>query len=230
MIDKLKEYIGTLSGKYPDIRFMVRNFDELGMIRRYFPQMIDRGGLETDYMPYLMNSNALITGAKRVTLSNELEISEIRELLTRYDAAGSEKTCISLIIYGYQPSMISAQCVYKNIFGKCMKQEGMNTQAHQKGNYPAPGLRSYGNTFMTKQLCEFCTNIIYNSACHNNIDKLEELSELAIDRFRLDLTCESPDEIRKIINRVRTSRGSIEDETPATDRRYTRGHLFRKTL
>ena len=252
LLDELADYIGSLNEKYPSIRFMVRNYDEIGMISRRFPEIITSGRLETDYMPYYMNELAAVEGSSRITLSSELEYSEIEMFLkAQYLGNADRLRKRGLIIYGYQPSMISAQCVYRNVTGKCKKdikgrnadnrkvslvhsEKADNGQVSLKhpekadnsqisSEYPenAIVLNYQGNSFITRQLCEFCTNIIYNSACLNNTDKAGELLRLGIDYFRLDFTYENEEEIRAVIN-------AATQGTELAGNRYTRGHLFRK--
>ncbi len=215
--DGLKSFIGSLSEKYSNLRFMVRNFDELALLYDSFPEITAGHRFETDHMPYCLNSQAQIKDAYRITLSNEADLDELRTLVQQ-----NPVPLTSLIIYGYQPSMVSAQCVYKNIYGKC-----------QKGSKNREDIRlgSQGHTFRTMQQCGFCTNIIYNSECLNNIDLINDLAGLGIDSFRIDLTFESADEAAGII---RTATGRIQAgsrETKDVHRNgYTRGHLYRPVL
>ena len=218
IFDKTKDLIGALNSRFRGIRFMVRNFDEIALLKEHFPEIISEQRFETDHMPYCMNSGAEIQEASWITLSNEADFNELKKLTEALKTKGARRPLTTLIIYGYQPSMISAQCVYKNITGKCLKNGRQGAENIQDKGITK--ITSCGSTFVTRQCCGSCTNIIYNSACLNNIDRIDELDELDVDRFRLDFTFETPEEVKKIID-------SLKNEVELPDRRYTRGHLYR---
>ncbi len=118
------------------------------------------------------------TGLLRTTVPLELNGKEIR----RKNCNNSE-----MVVYGYYPMMVSAQCVKKTC-GTCDHQSGTvqcnNSEMVVYGYYPmmvsAQCVKKtcgtcdhqsgtvqlkdrYGNHFMTKSFCDFCYTVIYNS-------------------------------------------------------------------
>ena len=81
-------------------------------------------------------------GMKRTTVPLELNGKE----LFNKDCGDSE-----MIIYGYYPMMISAQCIKKTC-GTCDHQS-KTIQLKDR----------YGNSFAVKSDCQFCYSVIYNS-------------------------------------------------------------------
>lgn len=105
--------------------FLVRNLEELGYLSKL-------GLLEkavTDYSVYTFNDNAKNTldewGVMRTTVPLELNGKEIH-------ARDNEKS--EMIIYGYYPMMISAQCIKKTC-GKCDKKSGFVKLKDRYGKY-----------------------------------------------------------------------------------------------
>ena len=93
-----------------------------------------------------MNRSALAyyrqSGIENTTVPVELNY---RELKSR-GCAGEE-----LVVYGYLPLMVSAQCVVKTVYG-CKKCPGILTMTDRKGK-----------AFGVRQVCSECYNLIYNS-------------------------------------------------------------------
>lgn len=237
VIDRSVEFIKKINRKYPNIRFMVRNFDELAMIKKYFLDIISEKRVETDYMPYTLNSFAFNSDAYRITLSTEADINELKQITgsinkKMFQTDKREFPETSLIVYGYQPSMISAQCVFKNISGKCGKGTISDPTMSSSQELAASGqnniLTSHDRTFRTRQQCGFCTNIIYNSVCLNNLDMAHELLGIGIDCFRIDLTFETAKETEQILKPI------FNDEYFRTmsmeNGSFTRGHLHRRVM
>lgn len=173
--DRLKEFVDKICASDPEIRFLARTREEA--------ELLDKAGCEyrTDYNIYGMNKRALNALTKEFTLPQELNGEELRQVATK-DA--------ELIVYGFQPVMFSAQCVYKNKFGKCRGIVGADFTSFTD---------ELGHDFRARQLCAFCTNVIYNSARLDLTDRMDKINELGIGRIRYDFTFENVEEIRKIL-------------------------------
>ena len=158
-----------------DAGFLVTNYEglriatELGLRFR------------TDSNIYTFNpvSAGMLNKAEGYTLPYELNQSELKCV----SGKGSE-----MIIYGLIPVMVSAQCVYKSVTGKCEK-HGIITLKDEKG-YP----------FKTKADCRYCYNRIYNPAVLNLLHKINDVKNVGCARVRLDLTLEDENEVRLIVN------------------------------
>lgn len=158
--------------------FLVRNLEELGYLK-------DLGLSQkaiSDYLLYSFNDESqsflMGEGIKRTTIPLELNGKE----LFNKDCRASE-----MILYGYYPMMISAQCVKKTC-GTC---------DHQSGTIQLKD--RYGNSFAVKSDCQFCYSVIYNSVPTGLLEELEQIQALKVDSVRMNFTWENREETRKIL-------------------------------
>ena len=94
--------------------------------------------------------------------------------LNRREIAGLQSTVNSkMIVYGYQPLMVSAQCLMKTT-GKCAENPGITNwedRRHKK--------------FLVHNICAFCYNLIYNTVPLYLMDVLDEGNGSGIGVSRL---------------------------------------------
>ena len=159
--------------------FLVRNLEELGYLSKL-------GLLEkavTDYSVYTFNDNAKNTldewGVMRTTVPLELNGKEIH-------ARDNEKS--EMIIYGYYPMMISAQCIKKTC-GKCDKKSGFVKLKDRYGKY-----------FLTKTFCDFCYNVIYNSVPTGFLEEAQQILGEGFESLRLNFTSETKEEVKNLLD------------------------------
>jgi putative protease len=152
---------------------------------------------------YAYNSEAVgFIGSWLYENPQELNLKELEQL---YGLPGYRG---ELLIYGYQPAMISAQCVKGNFYG-CSKGKN-DTMAAKKIT------DDRGNVFYSKPYCDECINVVYNGVLYNIIDKLDELeARLSPESYRLNFTLEDPKEVEEILKGC------------PPDREYTAGHMYR---
>ncbi len=120
----------------------------------------------------------------------------------------------SLIVYGYQPVMFSAGCVWKNT-QKCTHEESVLYLIDR-----------YQKKFAVKNCCSYCYNVIYNSAplvLVNNKDEIERLNPAFL---RLDFTFESVNEMKRILE-MYCDVFLYGKEADVSGMDYTRGHFKR---
>ena len=110
-----------------------------------------------------------------------------------------------VLVYGFVPRMISAQCIQKNSSG-CTHQSSRLTMTDRKGE-----------KFTVQNRCDSCYNILYNSVPVSLHTRLESLKQLDGIGYRLDFTTESPERIREVLN-------LFTGESKACSYRYTKGH------
>ncbi len=178
---------GKMDGKEAEIQkiaqkvdgFLVRNLEELGYLR-------DLGLIQKaigDYSLYSFNDESqrflMDEGMKRTTVPLELNGKE----LFNKDCGDSE-----MIIYGYYPMMISAQCIKKTC-GTCDHQS-KTIQLKDR----------YGNSFAVKSDCQFCYSVIYNSVPTGLLEELEQIQALKVASVRMNFTWENREETRKILD------------------------------
>ncbi len=184
---------------------LVRNYESYEFLREHdYP-----GTIVTDYSLYQFNRYAKRfwhnEGITSLTAPLELNCRELQEL-------GLEDS--DLVVYGYFPMMISAQCIIKTTKG-CKKQEGRITFKDR-----------YRKEFTVKNHCDYCYNVIYNTAPVMLPDQKEEIQKLSPKALRLHFTIEKPNQVRKIMElyeSVFLGQGSFAEP----DMEFTRGHFKR---
>ncbi|MGN1154836.1 MAG: DUF3656 domain-containing protein [Agathobacter sp.] len=177
---------------------VVRNYEEIFFVSTNFPEMT----MIADYNLYTYNDLAKYSyenlGISYTTIPLELNQKEIRGR----DNANSE-----MVIYGYYPLMVTANCVHKNTTN-CDKVSGVHFLKDR-----------YNVLFPVKNFCNACYNIIYNSVPTCLFKEQDKLEEMNIHRMRLDFTIERGDEITNVLARL-VGRGT---EVECTKGHYKRG-------
>lgn len=120
----------------------------------------------------------------------------------------------SFIAYGYQPVMISANCIVKNTKG-CTKKQSMLFLSDR-----------YHKKFAVKNECRYCYNVIYNSAPLMLLHQAEEIKKLRPAYVRLDFTMETEAEMREIV-RLYSEVFLDGHNAGVPEMEYTKGHFKR---
>lgn len=194
--------------------FLVRNLESYGMMKR--------AGFEKfcvlDASMYAWNNEAVSfwkeEGVMRNTVPFELNEGELRHR----DNRDSE-----MIVYGYIPLMVSAQCVQKNLYG-CRKEESGAWLKDRYGKefYASCECRPW-KTENTKEKTP-CYNIIYNSIPYGLLGEARQIKELGIEKIRLSFTIEEADEALKI---CRDFVSAYRKGKKVSAGEYTKGHFKR---
>lgn len=146
-----------------------------------------------------------VYGAEQFTLPLELNQREMKRLGGR----GGE-----LVIYGYLPMMVSAQCVTNTVSG-CR---------HQEGNLRMTDRTQ--NTFTVRNRCRDCYNVIYNSAPLYLLDRKEKIEELDCYSVRLQFSMETKEETKAILKMA--VQAFVDGESvEVLPEKMTRGHFNR---
>ena len=136
-------------------------------------------------------------GARALTSSSSPGVSLKQEGISRFTASvelnGRELKDCGLLggmlsIYGYQPVMITANCIQKNT-RSCERKPSLLYLTDR-----------YQNRFPVRNECSFCYNIIYNPVPLMLMKQHKEIRNLQPSALRLDFTMESGKETRDIIN------------------------------
>lgn len=135
----------------------------------------------TDHNLYCWNNMAKNVFGTEYTLP--VELNE-KELGTIADTNGE------LVIYGLLPVMISAQCAYKTVTGKCGPHDDI-ILTDEKGF----GFRSHSE-------CGYCYNTLYNSAVLSLLHRIDSVLALSCGRYRLEFTFETASETSLIIREL----------------------------
>ena len=144
-------------------------------------------------------------GFRRITLSPELNIHEIRAITNNTDIE------TEVIAYGHLPLMVMENCVIKSQ-GMCSKQGGTFELLDRKNErFPIA--------------CENCRNILLNSVPIYLADKIDDLVSLNVDAIRLKFTIEDAQTTKKVIKAYQDAlSGKIPDGIFS---KITRGHFYR---
>lgn len=194
--------------------FLVRNLESYALLRR--KGWADKCVL--DHSLYTWNGEAAAffheTGCLRNTVPLELNQGELRHR----DNRGSE-----LVIYGYLPLMISAQCVRKNLSGCTRAEDTVILRDRYDKTFPAVCCCNPWKMETTKDEGP-CYNIIYNSIPYGMLKEKEQVQALGMSAMRLSFTMEGPKEALGVLKDFQDVylRGM---EPPK--REFTKGHFKR---
>ncbi len=117
-----------------------------------------------------------------------------------------------MMVYGYIPLMISAQCLQKNL-RQCDK-EGRCLYVRDR----------YQKEFPVQCYCDFCYNILYNSLPYGLLEYKERLVRMGLYRFFLSFTLEDPKRTRKVVDAFLQA---YRKENVRGDFSFTKGHMRR---
>lgn len=194
------------------------------ILTRYFDGMLIRsmeeyqflksknysGNIRLDYNLYIMNRFAKQFWKKHGitygTIPVELNKSEIVNLDPEQD---------EMIVYGYIPAMVTAQCVTSTVHG--CKKDCKITMLKDR----------YQNEFPVKNQCRDCYNVIYNTAPLYLVDLKEDLEELNAERYRIQFSIENRDEVKQILSQCNSMFSDEKRELFSQKDSITRGHFRR---
>ena len=161
------------------------------------------GRIMTDYNLYEFNQESRKfwkeKGVFEFTAPVELTERELQDLRVKDG---------EVIVYGYLPMMVSAGCIQKTTRG-CQKKSGQTTITDR-----------YRNSFVVKNECDYCYNILYNYVPLYLRDRMEEVYQIGPGRIRLMFTTERQQEVRQILSAYFEGKELPEGT-------YTRGHWKR---
>ncbi len=186
--------------------YLIRNLEELSFLKEMGTEL---SCIQGDYGLYGTSSEAFQAMAdfslNQYTLPVELNFRELKEL----DCSGGE-----MLLYGFQPVMLSAQCLRKTMAG-CDEKEGVFYLKDR-----------YGKLFPVKNRCEDCYNIIYNISPLALFHQWENIQRLAPAGVRLSFTIENRQEIEKIFHYFRQAEEKTLDREKYL-KNFTNGHFKR---
>lgn len=173
----------------------------------------------TDYSLNVVNATSCYElhrlGAKRVTLSYELNKKQIKELIDSYYEANGGCPALEMIVYGRAPLMFTKYCPLKkmNQCGLCKSKSYVIEDEY--GSFP---ILSHDD----------CTTTILNGKILNLLDEMPSIK--GVESFRLYFTTESRDEVMKVASdALKKLEGSLNNSlfNQETD---TRGHFNKEII
>lgn len=178
--------------------FLVRSLGEL----QFLKDMGYDGAIVSDYNLYQWNEYSkqffAEQGIAMGTAPLELNANELRELTI----SDSE-----LLIYGYIPVMVTAQCIKKSASG-CDKSYARDTIKDRQQK-----------KMVVKSCCDYCYNLIYNTVPLVLFDCKEEIQSLHPKAVRISFTSENQSMTAQILNKS-IAHAELGDA-------FTRGHFKR---
>ncbi len=173
----------------------------------------------TDYSLNVVNAASCYElyrlGAKRVTLSYELNKGQINDLLTAYYEENDGYPALEMIVYGRAPMMFTKYCPLKkmNQCGNCKTKRYEIRDEH--GSFP----------IITH---EDCTVTILNGKTLNLLDEIQSIK--GIEAFRLNFTVESKEQVVKTIKMALSSLNGEVNKSIFNQETDTRGHFNKEIM
>lgn len=211
--ERLSKDIVTLMNYDQVNGFIIKNFEEAGLLLSIFESSRKHKELRLNHNMYIFNKDAKLfwneKGINQFTAPIELNEKELKSL--------GLDDC-ELMVYGYLPVMVSVQCLHSTTdsCNKC-------SAGADRMDYL---LDRIDKKFYVKTHCSSCYNIIYNGQRLSLLDQADEVINLRPKGVRLDFTHETYDEIKAVLDAychvfAHGKRASLEFDN------ITRGHFKR---
>lgn len=173
----------------------------------------------TDYSLNVVNSTSCYElhrlGAKRITLSYELNKNQIRDLINAYYEQNDGYPALEMIVYGRAPLLFTKYCPLKKM-GQCgLCKERTYEIRDEYGSFPV----------LTH---EDCTTTILNGKILNLMDEMPFIEN--IEAFRLNFTTESVEEVSRVIKDAKAKLSGKSDKILFNQETDTRGHFNKEIM
>lgn len=173
----------------------------------------------TDYSLNVVNAASCYAlyklGAKRVTLSYELNRHQIQDLITAYEETNGGSPALEMIVYGRAPLLFTKYCPLKKmgLCGSC--KSGAYELKDEYGEFPV----------LTH---EDCSTTILNGKILNLLDEMSQID--GVEAFRLSFTIESAAEVKRVIDLAQQKLEGSTDKSAFNQKTDTRGHFNKEIL
>ena len=182
----------------------VPSMEEPGFLKEQYPDIRQYFDFGMYTFNHLAQNAMRGYGADRTTIPVELNAREIEE-------AGLKG---ELIVYGYLPMMVSAQCIRRTEEGCSGKPELLYLKDRK------------GKSFPVRNQCRFCYNTIYNESPLSLKGLSQEIKKISPSALRLNFTIESGKETGRILRAFYEEFAEGKNTEPPTGN-FTRGHFKR---
>ncbi|MDF2542170.1 MAG: hypothetical protein K0S47_1888 [Herbinix sp.] len=193
--------------------YVIKNFEEISFLTSLLEEKGIQKEIILNHNLYLFNREAKDfyrgLGINHFTAPVELNYKELKRL---------QITDCDMIVYGYLPVMVSAQCLFEST-GGCNRCEGRDN----RNSYLTDRFRK---KFLIKTNCTSCYNTIYNSDRLSLLKQADEILSMHPYQIRLDFTVEQQEEMHGVLEAYierflygRTTKFEMEE--------YTTGHFKR---
>ncbi|TAH75162.1 MAG: U32 family peptidase [Anaerolineaceae bacterium] len=184
--EKLNKDIVTLL-KHDEVQgFILKNFEEVGLLQEIFKSSGQDKEVRLNHNMYIFNQDAKMfwmeKGINQFTAPIELNEKELKDL--------GLQDC-ELMVYGYQPLMVSVQCLHAST-KSCSKCQSASSRI----DYLVDRI---GKKFFVSTHCNSCYNIIYNGQRLSLLGQADKVIDLKPHGIRLDFTIETSKEVRAVL-------------------------------
>lgn len=181
----------------------------------------------TDYSFNVVNSAACYElhrlGAERVTLSYELNRTQIGDMIDAYYEANGGYPALEMIVYGRAPLLFTKYCPLRKM-GLCGTCKSRQYEIRDEyGSFPILSHPDLAN--------DNCATTILNGKFLNLLDEMPALADVkGIHAFRLNFTTETPAEIAKIVENAQRKLNGTLDRPLFNQETDTRGHFNKEII
>lgn len=173
----------------------------------------------TDYSLNVVNAKSCRElhrlGAKRVTLSYEINEWQLREMIEAYRAENGGSPALEMIVYGRAPLLVTKYCPLKKM-GQCGRCR--STRYEIRDEYGAFPILPLGN----------CDTVVLNGKRLNLLDEMPGIE--GVKAFRLNFTLESTEEVRSIVAQARGKLDGSLAESVFDPQIDTRGYFNKEIM
>lgn len=215
---RLKKDLNEIIDREELTGFIVKNFEEVSLLQSLMMNVKNKKEIILNYNMYTYNKESKRfwskEGITHYTAPIELNQQELKAL-------GIEDS--DMLVYGYLPLMVSAQCLFKSTQGcKKRKAEDNKIEVSHSG-YLTDRL---GKRFFVQTNCRDCNNIIYNGQAVVLYKQSEDIIKLQPKNIRLDFSIEDASQVKQVLHQFldRFCYGSNQQEELSN---YTTGHFKR---
>ena len=194
--------------------FLVRNLEEFAFLKE--------AGLAQkcvlDHSVYTWNDRSVGFWEKQDVMRNTVPLELNEGEIRHRDNRDSE-----MLVYGYLPLMISAQCVHKNLYGCDHNKEWVALTDRYDKRFSAMCVCDPWKMENTKSKTP-CYNIIYNSIPYGLLKERAQVEKLGVSGIRLAFTIEKAQDAVRIFEEFK---GVYAYGQNPPGREYTKGHFKR---
>lgn len=197
-------------------RIWVRSYDGIGFAEEELKLPAEKIALDAGLYVFSNEAAAdfMTDGFAGYTASMELNRKELAHM---------KNGQAELMLYGYAPLMISAQCVYKN-YASCIRDQKKESGRQSQRLYLND---RYQKQFEVQRDCVHCYNVIYNSQSTYLLHHAEEINSLAFETHRIVFRSETAKQIREILRQYEDAFRLNRKLQPPKEGTYTNGHFRR---
>lgn len=187
----------------------------------------DTNPFVTDYSMNVVNAASCYElhrlGAKRVTLSYELNRTQIDDLIDSYCRDNGGYPALEMIVYGRAPLLFTKYCPLKKM-GLCGTCQTKSYEIRDEyGSFP---IRSHSDLANDN-----CATTILNGKILNLLDEMPSMAEAGgIEAFRLSFTIETPEEVTRIVKAAQKKLSGASDRLLFNQNTDTRGHFNKEII